>query len=70
LEDPRFATREARGQHEAEIDRMISDWIHQHNKHDAMRLIGAAGVSLSAGAVLEGNRRSHSRYDRYTRTKY
>jgi len=51
IEDPRFATREARGQHEAEIDRMISDWTRRHDKHEAMRLIGAAGVP--AGAVLD-----------------
>src|SRR5271166_4548924 len=50
-DDPRFATREARGQHEAEIDRMISDWTRRHDKHEAMRLIGAAGVP--AGAVLD-----------------
>jgi formyl-CoA transferase len=51
IEDPRFATREARGRHEAEIDRMISDWTRRHDKHDAMRLIGGAGVP--AGAVLD-----------------
>jgi len=51
LDDPRFVTREARSQHEAEIDRMISDWTRQHDKHEAMRLIGAAGVP--AGAVLD-----------------
>ena len=51
LDDPRFATREARGQHEAEIDQMISDWTRQHDKHEAMRLVGAAGVP--AGAVLD-----------------
>jgi crotonobetainyl-CoA:carnitine CoA-transferase CaiB-like acyl-CoA transferase len=50
-EDPRFATREARGRHEAEIDRIISDWTRQHDKHEAMRLIGGAGVP--AGAVLD-----------------
>jgi crotonobetainyl-CoA:carnitine CoA-transferase CaiB-like acyl-CoA transferase len=49
--DPRFATREARGQHEAEIDRIITDWTRRHDKHEAMRLIGAAGVP--AGAVLD-----------------
>ena len=43
--------REARAQHEAEIDRMITDWTRQHDKHEAMRLIGAAGVP--AGAVLD-----------------
>ena len=51
LEDPRFATREARGHHEAEIDQMISDWTQRHDKHEAMRLVGAAGVP--AGAVLD-----------------
>src|ERR1700751_6486343 len=51
IEDPRFATREARGRHEAEIDAMISEWTRRHDKHEAMRLIGAAGVP--AGAVLD-----------------
>ena len=51
IDDPRFATREARGQQEAEIDQMITDWTRRHTKHDAMRLIGAAGVP--AGAVLD-----------------
>jgi formyl-CoA transferase len=51
IEDPRFATREARGQHEAEIDQMIADWTQRHDKHEAMRLIGAA--SVPAGAVLD-----------------
>ena len=51
IEDPRFATREARAQHEVEIDRMISDWTRRHDKHEAMRLIGGAGVP--AGAVLD-----------------
>ena len=51
LDNPRFATRETRGQHEAEIDQMISDWTRRHDKHEAMRLVGAAGVP--AGAVLD-----------------
>src|SRR5499427_4672349 len=51
IEDPRFVTPEARGRHEAEIDRMISDWTRRHDKHEAMRLIGGAGVP--AGAVLD-----------------
>jgi crotonobetainyl-CoA:carnitine CoA-transferase CaiB-like acyl-CoA transferase len=51
IKDPRFATREARAQHEAEIDRMITEWTRRHDKHEAMRLIGAAGVP--AGAVLD-----------------
>ena len=51
IEDPRLATREARGRHEAEIDQMITDWTRRHDKHQAMRLIGGAGVP--AGAVLD-----------------
>jgi formyl-CoA transferase len=51
LEDPRFATREARTRHEAEIDQMITEWTRRHDKHEAMRLVGAAGVP--AGAVLD-----------------
>jgi formyl-CoA transferase len=51
IDDPRFATREARAEHEAEIDAMIAAWTRQHGKHEAMRLVGAAGVP--AGAVLD-----------------
>jgi crotonobetainyl-CoA:carnitine CoA-transferase CaiB-like acyl-CoA transferase len=51
LDDPRFQTREARGRHEAEIDQMIANWTRQHDKHEAMRLVGGAGVP--AGAVLD-----------------
>jgi formyl-CoA transferase len=51
LEDPRFATREARGRREAEIDQMICEWTRRLDKHEAMRLVGAAGVP--AGAVLD-----------------
>src|SRR6516162_5358231 len=51
LDDPRFATREARGRREAEIDEMICEWTRRHDKHEAMRLVGAAGVP--AGAVLD-----------------
>ncbi|MGA8760465.1 MAG: CoA transferase [Stellaceae bacterium] len=51
IQDPRFATREARAKHEAEIDAMVSEWTHRHDKHEAMRLVGAAGVP--AGAVFD-----------------
>ena len=51
LDDPRFSTREARGRHEGAIDQMITDWTRRHDKHEAMRLIGTAGVP--AGAVLD-----------------
>jgi formyl-CoA transferase len=51
LEDPRFASRESRGEHEAEIDALVTEWTRRHDKHEAMRLVGAAGVP--AGAVLD-----------------
>ena len=51
IEDPRFATREARAEHEAEIDAMLTEWTMRHDKHEAMRLVGAAGVP--AGAVFD-----------------
>ena len=51
LDDPRFATREARARHAAEIDAMITDWTWRHDKHEAMRLVGTAGVP--AGAVFD-----------------
>jgi crotonobetainyl-CoA:carnitine CoA-transferase CaiB-like acyl-CoA transferase len=51
IDDPRFATREARARHEAEIDALLTEWTRRHDKHEAMRLVGAAGVP--AGAVLD-----------------
>src|SRR6516162_3433587 len=51
IDDPRFATVAARAQHEAEVDVLLSEWTRQHDKHEAMRLVGAAGVP--AGAVLD-----------------
>ena len=51
LDDPRFASRETRAEYEAEVDAVISEWTRRHDKHEAMRLVGAAGVP--AGAVLD-----------------
>src|SRR5487761_744094 len=51
IDDPRFATPEARSRHEAAIEAMLSEWTMRHDKHEAMRLVGAAGVP--AGAVLD-----------------
>jgi len=51
LDDPRFASRESRAEHEDEVDAAISEWTRKHDKHEAMRLVGAAGVP--AGAVLD-----------------
>jgi len=51
LDDPRYATPESRSGHEAEIDAIVAEWTHRHDKNEAMRIIGAAGIP--AGAVLD-----------------
>ena len=51
--DPAYATGAVRAEREEEIDEMISNWTQQYDKHEAMRLIGAAGIP--AGAVLDTN---------------
>ena len=49
--DPNYATGAVRAEREDEIDAMVSEWTRQHDKHEAMRLVGAAGIP--AGAVLD-----------------
>jgi len=49
--DARYETSAARVEREPEIDAMIAHWTRQHSKHEAMRLLGAAGIP--AGAVLD-----------------
>jgi formyl-CoA transferase len=49
--DPRFETGVARLDREHEVDEMISAWTRQHDKREAMRILGAAGVP--AGAVFD-----------------
>ena len=49
--DPRFDTSEARREREPEVDAMVAAWTRNHDKHEAMRIIGAAGIP--AGAVLD-----------------
>ena len=51
IDDPRFASPEARGAHEAEVNGLVSAWTGQHDKHEAMRRLGAGGIP--AGAVLD-----------------
>lgn len=48
--DPRFATQDARVEHEAEIDEIISEWTKKRDKYEAMRIIGAV---VPAGAVRD-----------------
>ena len=51
LDDPRYATSAARAEHESEVNEMVAAWTRAHDKHEAMRIIGAAGIP--AGAVLD-----------------
>ena len=49
--DARFDTLQARQEHESEIDEMIAAWTRQHDKCEAMRVLGGAGVP--AGAIFD-----------------
>src|SRR6202789_3401247 len=49
--DPRFETPAARAERAAEVKEMITAWTLRHTKHEAMEIIGAAGIP--AGAVLD-----------------
>jgi crotonobetainyl-CoA:carnitine CoA-transferase CaiB-like acyl-CoA transferase len=49
--DPRYDTPEARREHEAEVNEMIAAWTRKRDKHEAMRIVGAAGIP--AGAILD-----------------
>jgi formyl-CoA transferase len=51
IDDPRYASAAARLEHEAAINALVSDWTKQHDKHEAMRQLGGAGIP--AGAVLD-----------------
>ena len=49
--DDRFSSPTARAERADEVNEMVSAWTRQHTKHDAMEIIGAAGIP--AGAVLD-----------------
>jgi formyl-CoA transferase len=49
--NPNYDTPKARGERIAEINAMVADWTRRRDKHEAMRIIGGAGVP--AGAVLD-----------------
>ena len=49
--DPRYETAQARGERMADVNAMVAEWTKRRDKHEAMRIIGAAGVP--AGAVLD-----------------
>jgi crotonobetainyl-CoA:carnitine CoA-transferase CaiB-like acyl-CoA transferase len=50
IDDPRFATPSLRVKNDAELDPIIREWTMRHTKHEAMALVGGAGIP--AGAVL------------------
>jgi crotonobetainyl-CoA:carnitine CoA-transferase CaiB-like acyl-CoA transferase len=49
--DERYGTPLARAERQTEVDAMVAEFTRRHDKQEAMRLIGAAGVP--AGAVLD-----------------
>jgi formyl-CoA transferase len=49
--DVGYETPAARGDRRDEVNDMVADWTRRRDKHDAMRIIGGAGVP--AGAVLD-----------------
>jgi len=51
LDDPRFSSPQARRDHVADVDELIGDWMKDRTKHEAMEILGKAGVP--AGAVLD-----------------
>ncbi len=55
-DDPRFKTADARWENRATLDAIIEQWTRRRSKHEAMRLLGEAGVPcgacLDTGEVL------------------
>ena len=51
IDDPRFATAALRAKNDAELDPIIREWTLRHTKHEAMALVGGAGIP--SGAVLD-----------------
>ncbi|MGE5269126.1 MAG: CaiB/BaiF CoA transferase family protein [Thiohalocapsa sp.] len=49
--DERYATSDARFQHEAEVDAIVTAWTKERTKHEAFAQLSAVGVP--AGAVLD-----------------
>ena len=49
--DERYGSPAARAERADEVNEMIANWTRQHSKHEAMEIIGAAGIP--AGAVLD-----------------
>src|SRR5260370_6023569 len=50
-DDPSYVDRANRLKRADEVNAMVTGWTQQHSKHEAMRILGAAGIP--AGAVLD-----------------
>ena len=50
-DDPEFLDRNKRVNHADEVNAMVTAWTQQHTKHEAMQILGAAGIP--AGAVFD-----------------
>lgn len=48
VEDPRFADHKARHRNAEELAEAVAGWARRHPKHEAMRILGEAGVPASA----------------------
>lgn len=51
LDDPRFATPQARADHVREVDALVQAWCRDKGKYEVMETLGRAGVP--AGAVMD-----------------
>ncbi len=60
LSDPRFDSPKGRAANVAAIDDIIAPWMAQHSKHQAMDILGRAGVP--AGAVMDTKELSEDAY--------
>ncbi len=48
LNDPRFSDAKARASNYKDVDAVVAAWMRNVSKHDAMRLLGEAGIPASA----------------------